>query len=59
MINQIKIYNEEGTLVAIDVKQALELLKLNGYKVINCNDHWFTSKKDLAKYGNCPIHNKR
>jgi|TARA_R100000482_G_C5050073_1_gene112316 hypothetical protein len=26
---------------------------------MNCNNHWYTSKKDLAKYGDCPIHNKR
>ena len=26
---------------------------------MNCNNHWYTSKEDLAKYGDCPIHNKR
>ena len=31
---KIKIYNEEGTLIAINIEQALELLELNGYKVI-------------------------
>ena len=30
----MKIYNEEGTLVAVDVEQALELLELNGYEVV-------------------------
>ena len=30
----MKIYNEEGTLVAIDIEQALELLELNGYEVV-------------------------
>ena len=30
----MKIYNEERTLVAIDIEQALELLELNGYEVV-------------------------
>lgn len=31
---KLKIYNDEGTLVAVDMEQALELLELNDYKVI-------------------------
>ena len=31
---ELKIYNDEGTLVAVDMEQALELLELNGYEVI-------------------------
>ena len=30
----MKIYNEEGILIAVNIEQALELLELNGYKVI-------------------------
>jgi len=29
-----KIYNGEGILVAVNIKQILELLELNGYEVI-------------------------
>ena len=31
----IKVYNEEDELVAINIEQALELLELNGYKVLS------------------------
>ena len=31
---KIKIYNDEGILVAVNVEQALELLELNDYKVV-------------------------
>ena len=31
----IKVYNEEDDLVAINIEQALELLELNGYKVLS------------------------
>ncbi len=34
MSEQIKVYNEEGTLVAVDMETILELLELNGYKVV-------------------------
>ena len=30
---KLKIYNDEGTLVAVDMEQALELLELNGYEI--------------------------
>ena len=29
-----KIYNEEGILVAVNIKEILELLELNGYEVV-------------------------
>ena len=29
-----KVYNDEGVLVAVDIKTILELLQLNGYEVI-------------------------
>ena len=35
----MKIYNEEGILIAVNIKQALELLELNGYKVIEEDKH--------------------
>ena len=31
---KLKIYNDEGILVAVNIEQALELLELNDYKVI-------------------------
>ena len=31
---KLKIYNDEGILVADNIEQALELLELNDYKVI-------------------------
>ena len=31
---KIKIYNDEGILVAVNIEQALELLELNDYKVV-------------------------
>ena len=34
MSEQIKVYNEEGTLVAVNMETILELLELNGYKVV-------------------------
>ena len=33
----IKIYNDEGLLVAIDLETILELLELNNYKVVRGN----------------------
>ena len=56
---QFKVYNEENKEVANDLDTALELLELNGYRVVHCTDHWYTSKEDLAKHGDCPTHNKR
>ena len=35
----MKIYNEEGILIAVNIEQALELLELNGYKVIEKDKH--------------------
>tara|TARA_B100000214_G_scaffold355657_1_gene313643 strand:- start:679 stop:792 length:114 start_codon:yes stop_codon:yes gene_type:complete len=35
----MKIYNEEGILLAVNIEQALELLELNGYKVIEEYKH--------------------
>ena len=35
----MKIYNEEGILIAVNIEQALELLELNGYKVIEEDKH--------------------
>ena len=35
----MKIYNEEGILIAVNIEQALELLELNGYKVIEYDKH--------------------
>ncbi len=35
----MKIYNEEGILLAVNIEQALELLELNGYKVIEEDKH--------------------
>ena len=56
---KFKVYNEENKEVANDLDTALELLELNGYRVVHCTDHWYTSKEDLAKHGDCPTHNKR
>ena len=56
---QFKVYNEENKEVANDLNTVLELLELNGYRVVHCTDHWYTSKEDLAKHGDCPTHNKR
>ena len=33
-----KIYNEEGILVAVNIKEILELLELNGYEVVKENE---------------------
>ncbi len=33
----IKVYNDEGLLVAIDLETILELLELNNYKVVRGN----------------------
>ena len=35
----MKIYNEEGILLAVNIEKALELLELNGYKVIEEDKH--------------------
>ena len=56
---QFKVYNEENKEVANDLNTVLELLELNEYRVVHCTDHWYTSKEDLAKHGDCPTHNKR
>ena len=42
MSEQIKVYNEEGTLVAVNMETILELLELNGYKVVEQkeNNEW-------------------
>ena len=34
MKNKYKIYNDDGILVAVNIKQILELLELNDYKII-------------------------
>ena len=34
----MKIYNDEGILVAVNIEQALELLELNDYKVVRKED---------------------
>ena len=34
-----KIYNEEGILVAVNIKEILELLELNGYEVVE-DEEW-------------------
>ena len=54
-----KVYNEENKEIANDLNTVLELLELNGYRVVYCTNHWYTSKKDLEIHGDCPIHNKR
>ena len=36
---KIKIYNDEGILVAVNMEQALELLELNDYKVVKEEDN--------------------
>ena len=40
-----KIYNDDGILVAVNIKQILELLELNDYKVIT-NDEENTESED-------------
>ena len=39
MSEKIKVYNEEGILVATDMETILELLELNGYKVVEEKDN--------------------
>ena len=40
-----KIYNDDGILVAVNIKQILELLELNDYKVIT-NDEENTESEE-------------
>ena len=56
---QFKVFNEENKEVANNLDTVLELLELNGYRVVQCSNHWYTSKEDLAIHGDCPTHNKR
>ena len=46
MSKQIKVYNEEGTLVAVDMETILELLELNGYKVVEQKESNEWTKQD-------------
>lgn len=46
MSEQIKVYNEEGTLVAVDMETILELLELNGYKVVEQKENNEWTKQD-------------
>jgi hypothetical protein len=40
-----KIYNDDGILVAVNIKQILELLELNDYKVITNDEESTESEK--------------
>ena len=41
----IKVYNDDGVLIAENIEQILELLELNDYKVIT-NDEENTESED-------------
>ena len=41
-----KIYNDDGILVAVNIKQILELLELNDYKII-INDEENTESEEI------------
>jgi len=45
MKTKYKIYNDDGILVAVNIKQILELLELNDYKVIT-NDKEKTESEE-------------
>ena len=42
-----KIYNDDGILVAVNIKQILELLELNDYKII-INDEENTESEEIT-----------